>query len=61
MQLVREANPNSRIILITGHRDEFEEAIQNLIADGADAVCYKPFEMSQLLDTVRQFTPTSEE
>ena len=54
MRLVREGNPDARVILITGHSDELEETIRELVADGADAVCYKPFDVPQLIDTVRQ-------
>ena len=49
-QIVRQHHPEARTILITGHRTEMEELIQHVTAEGADAVCYKPFDMSRLLE-----------
>lgn len=51
-RLVRDANPGARVVLITGFRTELQDLIQRVVAEGADAVCYKPFEMPQLLDTI---------
>ncbi len=55
-RLVRETNPTARTIVITGHRSETDEAVRRLLAEGADALCYKPFDVSNLLDTLRQLT-----
>jgi two-component system, NtrC family, response regulator HydG len=52
-RLVREANPKARTVLITGHRGETEEQIARLIEEGADSVCYKPFDVGKLLKTVQ--------
>jgi DNA-binding response OmpR family regulator len=51
-QLVRKANPQARTILITGHRSELDQIIDRTIAEGADAVCYKPFHVPELLEKV---------
>ncbi|MBS0209524.1 MAG: response regulator [Planctomycetes bacterium] len=59
LSLVRKQSPRARTILITGHRGEWEERVQNALQQGADAVCYKPFEMSRLLETVRQLSRPS--
>ena len=48
-RMVREANPQARTILITGHRSEMDQVIDRMIAEGADAVCYKPFDVPALL------------
>jgi CheY-like chemotaxis protein len=56
-RLVREAVPCSRTILITGHRHEMNPLIEQALADGADAVCYKPFDIPELLNTVQRFAP----
>jgi two-component system, NtrC family, response regulator HydG len=48
-RMVRDADPRARTILITGHRPEMDETIDQMIAEGADAVCYKPFDVPQLL------------
>ena len=48
-QMVRRANPEARTILITGHRSEMDQLIDMMIAEGADAICYKPFDVPALL------------
>ena len=50
--LVRSSNPQARVVLITGFRTELQELIERVVTEGADAVCYKPFDMPQLLETV---------
>jgi CheY-like chemotaxis protein len=47
--LVREAKPDARTILITGFRTEMDRLVGRVLAEGADAVCYKPFDVPQLL------------
>jgi two-component system response regulator HydG len=49
---LRESNPEARSILITGHRAEMEDRIEEAITKGANAVCYKPFDVDLLLSTV---------
>jgi CheY-like chemotaxis protein len=51
-RLVREANPQARTLLITGCRAETDPLIAKVLADGADAVCYKPFHVPDLLRTL---------
>jgi DNA-binding NtrC family response regulator len=53
---VRQANPEARTVLITGHRSELDRQIEKVIGEGASAVCYKPFDMGQLLTTIKQLT-----
>jgi DNA-binding NtrC family response regulator len=55
-RLVRQTNPAARTIVITGHRSETDEAVRRLLAEGADALCYKPFDVGRLLDVLRQLT-----
>jgi DNA-binding response OmpR family regulator len=55
-RLVRNANPQARTIVITGHRSETDQAVQQMLAAGADAVCYKPFDIPKLLATLEQLT-----
>jgi CheY-like chemotaxis protein len=50
LRSVREQNPQARTILITGYRNEAELAIKQALDQGADAVCYKPFEVPKLLE-----------
>jgi DNA-binding NtrC family response regulator len=49
LRSVREQNPQARTILITGYRNEAELAIKQALDQGADAVCYKPFDVPELL------------
>jgi DNA-binding NtrC family response regulator len=53
---VREANPEARTVLITGHRPEMEVLVEQILAEGADDVCYKPFDVPQLLDLLERLT-----
>jgi two-component system response regulator HydG len=55
-QLVRESNPEARTILITGHGSELELLIRKVLSEGANAVCYKPFDVPMLLNMVEEFT-----
>jgi DNA-binding NarL/FixJ family response regulator len=52
LRLVRRANPQARTVLITGWRAETELAVQQALAEGAKAICYKPFDMNELLKTL---------
>jgi two-component system, NtrC family, response regulator HydG len=46
---VRKIKPSARVVLITGHRAELEPRIERLKADGLDGICYKPFDIPELL------------
>jgi two-component system response regulator HydG len=54
--LVRQANPKARTIIITGNRTEIEQLIQKVVNEGADAVCYKPFDVPNLLTVLQKLT-----
>jgi two-component system, NtrC family, response regulator HydG len=53
-RLVRQANPAARTVVITGARPEVDRQLRQVLAEGADAVCYKPFDVPQLLHTLSQ-------
>jgi DNA-binding NtrC family response regulator len=53
---VRQTNPAARTILITGFRAEVDSLVARTLAEGADAVCYKPFDVPQLLRTLDELT-----
>jgi CheY-like chemotaxis protein len=55
-QKVRRANPHARTIVITGHRAETDEQVKQMLDEGADAVCYKPFDIPKLLATLDKLT-----
>jgi DNA-binding NtrC family response regulator len=52
----RERSPTARTLLITGHREESEDIIESALREGADAVCYKPFDVAQLLSILQKLT-----
>jgi DNA-binding NtrC family response regulator len=58
-RLVRTINPQARTVLITGHRDEMNPLIRQVVTEGADAICYKPFDVPELLSTLEQLTAES--
>jgi two-component system response regulator HydG len=51
-RLVRGADPKARTVLITGNRPEMDELVGRALAEGADAACYKPFDVPRLLETL---------
>jgi DNA-binding NtrC family response regulator len=55
-RLVRHANPKARTVMITGHRAELERTLDDVLKEGADAVCYKPFDVGRLLTTLERLT-----
>ncbi len=52
LRIVRSENPQARTLIITGHTD-IDALVQQALASGADAVCYKPFNVDELLKTVQ--------
>jgi DNA-binding response OmpR family regulator len=54
LELVRRQNPEARTLIITGFAKEMNDSLQSALTAGADAVCYKPFDIDKLLQTVRQ-------
>src|SRR5581483_9870741 len=55
-QLVRRHHPQARTVVITGYRSEMDQLVQKVVAEGADAVCYKPFDVPHLLSLLEQLT-----
>ena len=60
-RLVRDCNPQARTILITGHRSEMDQLVQKVVSEGADAVCYKPFDIPRLINTVSKLAAEHKE
>jgi DNA-binding NtrC family response regulator len=58
LQEVRRKSPSARTVLITGHCSEMSELADKALAEGADAVCYKPFDVTKLLSLLEGFTKT---
>jgi CheY-like chemotaxis protein len=59
-RIVRETNPQARTIVIT-LRSEMERLVEQVMKEGADAVCYKPFDIPALLSTVQKLAAGSVE
>jgi len=55
-RLVRRLVPGARTVLISGFRGEMEMQIDEIVKEGADAVCYKPFDVPSLLETVQRLS-----
>jgi CheY-like chemotaxis protein len=51
---IRQANHETRILIVTGFADEMKSRIEAALAAGAERVCYKPLEPLSLLATVRE-------
>ncbi|WP_406695617.1 response regulator [Singulisphaera sp. Ch08] len=58
--LVRQADPKTRTVLITDCRPEMDETVVRVLAEGADAACYKPFDMPRLLETLERLAKAPE-
>jgi two-component system response regulator HydG len=59
LQSVRQANPKARTLLITGFRQELDHLIREAMSAGADAVCYKPFDIPRLLETLKKLSQSN--
>jgi len=57
-RMVRESNPKARTIIITGYPSELDQLVEQVMAEGADAVCYKPFDVAKLLSTLQHLAKT---
>ncbi len=57
-RMVRATNPQARAVFITGHRDEMDGVIKQVLREGADAICYKPFDVPTLLTTLQTLSQT---
>jgi len=58
-KMVRQTNPQARTVCITGHRSETEQMVNRVLAEGADAICYKPFDIPRLLHTLEALSEAS--
>lgn len=53
-EFVRKAHATARTVLITGYRSETELQVAEVLAQGADAVAYKPFDLHELIATLKR-------
>jgi DNA-binding NtrC family response regulator len=59
LQSVQKESPTARTIIITGHRSDVEQTINAALASGANAVCYKPFDVPRLLRMIESLSTQS--
>jgi DNA-binding NtrC family response regulator len=60
LKRVQDLTPDARTLLITGYRDEMTQLVDQALQEGADGVCYKPFDVPQLLGLLRRFSHPDE-
>ena len=53
LQALQNIDKEARSVIITGHVPEMESKVQEALQDGANAVCYKPFDVEKLLSIVQ--------
>ena len=53
LRTIRDSNPMTGVVLVTGHRMETAPLIDELIDNGAASVCFKPLQMQQLLEVMQ--------
>lgn len=53
VKAVKEIDESTRIVLVTGYRQEMNDQVRQALAHGAHAVCFKPLDVGNLLSTVR--------
>lgn len=56
LRRVQELAPEARTLLITGYRDEMTQLVDEALREGASGVCYKPFDVSRLLEMLHELT-----
>jgi two-component system response regulator HydG len=55
---VCEVNPEARTVLITGESAGTGDLVERILAEGADEVCYKPFDVPKLLESLGRLAGT---
>jgi two-component system, NtrC family, response regulator HydG len=56
LRLLQQHHQEARTVLITGFTAEMEIKVQKALEAGANAVCYKPFDVDQLLTTIKNLS-----
>ena len=58
LEQIRNQHPQVRTMLLTGHRHELIERLENNSLHGVDVFFYKPLEMADFLGTLQRWTKT---
>jgi two-component system, NtrC family, response regulator HydG len=56
LRTLQQADKEAHTILITGNKEEMETKVEQALQAGANAVCYKPFDVEKLLATVQELS-----
>lgn len=56
LAVLQRVDREARAVLITGFTGEMDQKVQRAIESGANAVCYKPFDVEKLLATVQELS-----
>ena len=56
LRMLRQSHPEARTIMITGFAAKMEAKGQEALEAGANAVCYKPFDVGRLLTTIQELS-----
>ena len=51
-----DPSPDAHAVVITGYARELSDLVEQVLREGADAVCYKPFDVAGLLGTVERLS-----
>lgn len=54
LQSIRDSSPQAEVVVVTGHREETQPQISELVRSGAAAVCFKPLDIQRLLEHLPQ-------
>lgn len=56
LRMVRQIESQARTVFITGHRTELGASLEGSKREVADALCYKPFDLPELIATVERLS-----
>jgi two-component system, NtrC family, response regulator HydG len=56
LSTLRLIDKEARAVMITGYTGEMEQKVQKALESGANAVCYKPFDVDRLLATLEELS-----
>lgn len=55
-EAVQRISPEARTVIVTGFRQEVGGQVERVLKEGADLVCYKPFQIPELLSAIEQLS-----
>ncbi len=55
-ETVQRFSPEARTVIVTGFRNEVGGQVEQVLKEGADLVCYKPFQIPELLSAIERLS-----